>query len=60
MALKGKIDVFKKTWPWGRSKEDEEAEAFANMQADPGLAAQQLSAMFKGRLAREKQSRKKT
>lgn len=54
MALKGRIDVFKRTWPWGRSKEDEEAEAFANLQTNPELATKQLSALFKSKRVRSK------
>lgn len=51
--------MFKKTWPWGQSKEEEEFQAIADKPADPELAAKQLMAFVKRKQASDNRSRKK-
>lgn len=59
LALEGRVSVFKQTWPWGRSKEDQEADSIANLRENPELAVKQLSALFKRKKAHDDRNRKK-
>jgi hypothetical protein len=59
LAIEGRVEVFKLTWPWGQSKEEEEFQAIADKPADPELAAKQLAAFFKRKQAADNRGRKK-
>jgi len=45
IAIEGRVEFVKKTNPWGKSKEDEEAEKLKETEMNPEKAAEQLLTM---------------
>lgn len=59
LAIEGKVEHFKRTWPWGEIK-DEPAQPPKQPTPDPAKAANQLMAWFRTTAAEQQAAKNQT